>query len=108
MCQNMYYLLKIYTVKLAYSEFLGTPVIVFPHCVAKSRNSAGVNFCTNYDDYMTFTWSSALPWTYWKGTVIQGEMSRVPVDLTVIICFGIQMKQAKGGDTHPSNIDTTI
>ena len=48
-------------------------IIVFQHCVAKSRNSAGVNFCT-YDDYMTFTCSSALRWTNWKGTVIQGEM----------------------------------
>ena len=82
--------------------------------MAKSRNSAGVNFCTrslNYDDYMTLTCSSALLWTYWKGTVIQGEMSRVPVDLTVIICFGMKAtnETSKGrGHTPIKYIDVDI
>ena len=42
---------------------------------------------------MTFTCSSALLWTNWKGAVIQGEMSRAPVDLMVKI--GLGMKATK-------------
>ena len=46
-------------------------------------------------------------------TVIQGEMLRVPVDLTVIICLGMKATKetSKGrGDSHLSNIkiNTTI
>ena len=64
---------------------------------------------------MTFTYSSALLWTNWKGTVIQGEMSRVPVDLTVIICLGMKAtnETSKGQGHTPIryryyNIDVDI
>ena len=50
---------------------------------------------------MTFTCSSALLWTNWKGTVIKGEMQRVPVDLTVIICLGMkETKETSKGQGH--------
>ena len=50
---------------------------------------------------MTFTSSGALLWTNWKGTVIQGEMLRVQVDLTVIICLGMKAtKETSKGRGH--------
>ena len=64
---------------------------------------------------MTFTSSSALLWTNWKGTVIQGEMPRVQVDLTVIICLGMKAtKETSKGRGHTPiknryyNIDVDI
>ena len=64
---------------------------------------------------MTFTCSSALLWTNWIGTVIQGEIPRVPVDLTVIICLGMKAtKETSKGQGHTPikyryyNIDVDI
>ena len=52
---------------------------------------------------MAFTCSSVLLWTNWKNTVIQGEISRVPVDLTVIICLGMKatIETSKGRGLTP-------
>ena len=64
---------------------------------------------------MTFTSSGALLWTNWKGTVIQDEMLRVQVDLTVIICLGMKATKetSKGRGRTPIknryyNIDMDI
>ena len=56
---------------------------------------------------MTFTCSSELMWINLNGTVIQGGMPRVAVDLTEIICRGKSNKRNKQRNMHLSNIDHT-
>ena len=51
--------------------------------------------------YMSFKCPGALLWTNWNGTVIQGEMQRVPVDLTEIICLCMKAtKETSKGREH--------
>ena len=81
--------------------------------MAKSRNSAGVNFCTRRPKTAAITWHLHVPvrWCGWTGTVIQGGMTRVAVndgDNLDIVGMKAIKEISKAGNIRLSNIDTTI
>ena len=77
--------------------------IVIPHCVAKSRNSAGVNFCTRSLKTTTITWHLHAPVRYC------GQTGNVPL---YKVKYRVSRYRFDGAtkeiSIHLSNIDTTI
>ena len=71
--------------------------IVIPHCVAKSRNSAGVNFCTRSLKNTTITWHLHAP------VRCCGQTGKVPL---YKVKYRVSRYRFDGATKDLSNIDT--
>ena len=84
-------------------EILIMVIIVIPHCVAKSRNSAGLNFCTRSLKTTMITWHLHAP------VHCCGQTGKVPLYKVKGCVSRYRFDGAtKEISIHLSNIDTTI